>query len=523
RTADRDRMWRLSTDLMLVGNMQGIMLSVNPAWTQLLDWTPDELVGHSFFDFIHPDDHAGTRAEMALLEQGLTTPHFENRYRHRNGSFCVVMWTAVPEAGLVLGVGRDITAEREAALALKRSEAALALAQRMESIGQLTGGVAHDFNNLLQVISGNLQLLEYAVAGQERAQGYVKSAMAGVHRAAKLASQLLSFSSRQPLEPETVNLGSIVSGMEELLRRTLGEGIAVKTVVANGLWNTLVDPARVEDALLNLAINARDAMDGSGRLTLAAGNALLDEAYASQEPGLVAGQYVLLSVSDTGCGMTPEVLLKAFEPFFSTKPKHKGTGLGLSMVYGFVKQSSGHIKVFSEPGHGTTVKLYLPRCLGDEAPALPVSQQEGPGGSETILVAEDEDAVRATVVELLEQLGYRVLQAHDAASALAVIDTGVHIDLLFTDVVMPGTLRSPKLARLARERQPHMAVLFTSGYAQDAIVHGGRLDPGLDLLGKPYTQDALASKIRHVLAHQSRAPVPALAVDSCADAIDSKK
>ena len=509
RTADRDRLWRLSTDLMLVADLQGVILSINPAWTQLLGWTRDELLGHNFFEFIHPDDHADTRAEMARLGQGLTTARFENRYRRRNGSYCVVMWTAVPEGGLVHAVGRDVTAKREAVLALKRSEEALQQAQRMESIGQLTGGVAHDFNNLLQVISGNLQLLERAVAGQERPQAYVKSAMGGVSRAAKLASQLLSFSSRQPLEPETVNLGSFVSGMEELLRRTLGERIAVQTVVANGLWNTLVDPARVEDALLNLAINARDAMNGSGRLTIAASNALLDEAYARQEPDVVAGPYVLLSVTDTGCGMAPEVLLKAFEPFFSTKPKGKGTGLGLSMVYGFVKQSGGHIKVVSEPGHGTTVKLYLPRCLGDETAALPLPEQADASGSETILVAEDEDAVRATVVELLQQLGYQVLQAHDAVSALAIIDTGMHIDLLFTDVVMPGTLSSPELARLARERQPHMAVLFTSGYAQDAIVHGGRLDPGLDLLGKPYTQDALASKIRHVLAYQRRAPMSA--------------
>ena len=511
RTAERDRMWRLSTDIMLVCDLEGSLLSVNPAWTTLLGWTQTELIGRNFFEFIHPDNHQATRVEMDNLARGVTTYRFENRYRRRNGSYCLLMWTAVPEAGLVHAVGRDITADREAALMHKRTEAALHQAQKMESIGQLTGGVAHDFNNLLQVISGNLQLLGRAVAGQERAQGYVQSALDGVRRAAKLASQLLAFSRRQPLQPKTVNLGRFVSGLEELLRRTLGEGIAVQTVVADGLWNSLVDPTQVENALLNLAINARDAMDGSGRLTIEARNALLDEAYARQQPGLVAGQYVLLMVTDTGSGMSPEVLQRVFEPFFSTKPEGKGTGLGLSMVYGFVQQSGGHVRVFSEPGHGTTVKLYLPRSLDDEAPALATAPQQDPGGSETILVAEDDNGVRATVVELLQQLGYTVLQACDAASALAVIDTGVHIDLLFTDVVMPGSLRSPELARLARERQPHMAVLFTSGYAQDAIVHGGRLDPGLDLLGKPYTQDALASKVRHVLAHQNRAPVPALA------------
>lgn len=507
RTVERDRMWRLSTDLMLVADFQGHIVSVNPAWTTLLGWTQGELIGRLLFDFLHPDDLAETQAELTKLGGGATTFRFENRYQRRNGSYCLVMWIAVPEAGLVHAVGRDITADRDAARALQRTEAALAQSQKMESIGQLTGGVAHDFNNLLQVISGNLQLLGRAMGDQERAKGYIKSALDGVRRAAKLASQLLAFSRRQPLEPKTVNLGRFVTGLEELLRRTLGEGVEVHTVVADGLWNSLVDPTQVENALLNLAINARDAMDGGGRLTIEARNALLDETYARHHTGLTAGEYVLLSVTDSGSGMTADVLLRAFEPFFSTKPEGHGTGLGLSMVYGFVQQSGGHINVFSELGHGTTIKLYLPRSLDEEAPALPVAQQEGAGGSETVLVAEDDNGVRATVVALLQQLGYKVLQANDAASALAIIDTGVHIDLLFTDVVMPGSLRSPELARLARERRPHMAVLFTSGYAQDAIVHGGRLDPGLDLLGKPYTQDALARKIRHVLAYQSRAPM----------------
>ena len=507
RTAERDRMWRLSTDLMLVADLHGQIVSVNPAWTSLLGWTQDELRGRSFLELLHPEDLLATQTEMAKLSSGAITTRFENRYQRRNGGYCLMMWMAVPEAGLVHAVGRDITADRDAALALRRTEAALAQSQKMESIGQLTGGVAHDFNNLLQVISGNLQLLGRTVGQQERAKGYVQSALDGVRRAAKLASQLLAFSRRQPLEPQSVNLGRFVTGLEELLRRTLGEGVEVNTVVADGLWNSLVDPTQVENALLNLAINARDAMEGRGRLTIEARNALLDEAYASQHTGLVPGQYVLLAVTDTGSGMTPEVLQRAFEPFFSTKPEGHGTGLGLSMVYGFVQQSGGHIKVFSELGAGTAIKLYLPRSLDDEAPALPTAQHEGAGGTETILVAEDDNGVRATVVALLQELGYNVLQACDAAGALAIIDTGVHIDLLFTDVVMPGSLRSPELAHLARERQPQMAVLFTSGYAQDAIVHSGRLDPGLDLLSKPYTQEALARKIRHVLAYQSRAPL----------------
>lgn len=504
RTAERDRMWRLSTDVMMVADGQGCLLSLNPAWTTLLGWTQTELLGRSVMELIHPDDAAATQAELASLGRGVTTYRFENRYRRKDNSYCLLLWTAVPEGGLIHAVGRDITDEREAALALKRTEAALHQAQKMESIGQLTGGVAHDFNNLLQVISGNLQLLSRTVKGQDRAEGYVKNALEGVRRAAKLSNQLLSFSRRQPLQPQTVNLGRFVLGIEDMLRHSLGEAIQIEMKGGHGLWNSLVDPTQVENALLNLAINARDAMDGSGLLTIEACNALLDDDYVRHHPDLKTGQYVMLAVTDTGSGMEPEVLDKVFEPFFSTKPEGKGSGLGLSMVYGFVKQSGGHIHVDSTPGEGTTVKLYLPRSLAEEAAAAPALPQ-ALGGTETILVAEDNEGVRATVVELLQQLGYRVLQASDAASALAVLQGAVPVDLLFTDVVMPGPLRSPELACQARELWPDIAVLFTSGYAQDTIVHGGRLDAGLDLLGKPYTQDELARKLRHVLAYQQRA------------------
>ena len=500
RTADRDRMWRLSTDIMLVADFEGAIGAFNPAWTSLLGWSAEDISGRNFMEFVHPDDHAATRREMAGLAGGATTLRFENRYLCKDGGYCVLLWTAVPSEGRIHAVGRDMTADRESAEALKRTEAALHQAQKMESVGQLTGGVAHDFNNLLQVISGNLQLLAREVAGQGRSERYVGNALAGVRRGAKLASHLLAFARRQPLEPKVVNIGRFVLGMEEMLRRTIGESVEIETVISGGLWNSFVDPAQVENALLNLVINARDAMEGVGRLTIEAGNALLDEDYVRQQPELAAGQYVMLAVTDTGSGMSPEVLARVFEPFFSTKPEGKGTGLGLSMVYGFVKQSGGHVKLYSEPGHGTTVKLYLPRTTGSEDMA-PLTDAQGsePGGTETILVAEDDDGVRSTVVEMLGQLGYHVLQARDAASALTVIESGVPIDLLFTDVVMPGSLRSPDLARKARQRLPGIGVLFTSGYTQNAIVHGGRLDAGVELLGKPYTQDALARKIRQVL------------------------
>ncbi|WP_281407230.1 hybrid sensor histidine kinase/response regulator [Neorhizobium alkalisoli] len=383
-----------------------------------------------------------------------------------------------------------------------RAEEALRQSQKMEALGQLTGGVAHDFNNLLQVISGNLQLLGKDLTGNQRAQRRVENALAGVQRGSKLASQLLAFGRRQPLEPKVINIGRFLTGIEELLRRTLGEDIEIETVSSGGLWNVQVDPTQIENALLNLAINARDAMEGGGKLTIEAGNAFLDDNYVRQYADVPAGQYVMLAVTDTGTGMTAEVMEQVFEPFFSTKPVGKGTGLGLSMVYGFVKQSGGHIKMYSEVGQGTTVKIYFPRVQRSED--LVTDADFGPitGGSETILVAEDDEQVRATVVEMLGDLGYGVLKAKDAAGALSVVESGVPIDLLFTDVVMPGPVKSTELARHARERLPDIAVLFTSGYTENSIVHGGRLDPGVDLLSKPYTREALARKVRLVLNNQ---------------------
>ena len=382
----------------------------------------------------------------------------------------------------------------------RQAEAALQQAQKMEAIGQLTGGVAHDFNNLLQVIAGSLQLLGRDVAGNERAEKRIAAALAGVSRGAKLASQLLAFGRRQALEPKTVNVGRLVSGMDEMLRRTLGEAIEIETVISGGLWNSLVDPSQIENALLNLAINARDAMENGGKLTIEVGNASIDDAYARNHPDAVPGQYVMLAVTDTGTGIAPDIIERVFEPFFSTKGEGKGTGLGLSMVYGFVKQSGGHVRIYSEIGHGTTVKLYLPRTLAEEDALRPLEVGPIVGGSETIVVAEDDEGVRETVVEMLTELGYRVLKAKDATSALTVIESGVHVDLLFTDVVMPGPLKSPELARKVRDAYPSMAVLFTSGYTENSIVHGGKLDPGIELLAKPYTREALARKVRNVLA-----------------------
>jgi len=499
RIRERNGVWRVTHDLLGVANFSGRLLSVNPAWTAVLGWSEQELRDMDHRTLRHPDDQARTSAEIALTSEGVNRK-FETRYRHKDGSYRSIFWSIVPEGDVFYIHGRDVTEENQRALTLQQTADALRQAQKMEAIGQLTGGIAHDFNNLLQVVSGNLQLLQKEIAGNDRAGRRVANAQSAVARGAKLTSQLLSFGRRQPLEPKVVNIGRLLSGMDELLRRSLGEAIEIETVVAGGLWNTLIDPGNLENAIVNLAINARDAMQGSGKLTIETGNAWLDEAYVRAHPEVEAGQYVVLSVTDTGSGMPPEIAARAFDPFFSTKAEGHGTGLGLSMVYGFAKQSRGHVKIYSEVGHGTTVKLYLPRVAQSEDLLAAIERSPVTGGSETILVVEDDAEVRATAIEMLGELGYRVLKAHDAASALHIIESGLSIDLLFTDVVMPGTLKSPELARKAKERQPHIAVLFTSGYTENAIVHGGRLDADVDLLPKPYAREALARKVRQVLA-----------------------
>ncbi len=388
---------------------------------------------------------------------------------------------------------RDIT-ERVAA------EEQLRSAQRMEAVGQLTGGVAHDFNNLLQVIRGNLEMLEPLLASSEPGQRRLKGALHGVDRAAQLTRQLLAFARRQPLEPAVINLARLFGDMTDLLRRTLGEDIEVETVVAGGLWNTVADPAQVESAILNLAINARDAMPEGGRLTIELTNAVLDEAYVREAEGVEPGQYVLIAVSDNGLGMTEEVRARVFEPFFTTKAEGRGTGLGLSMVYGFVRQSHGHVQVYSEPGQGTTVKIYLPRSHQEEpARETPLAAADR-GDRQVVLVVEDEPAVRAAAIAMLEELGYRCREAADAEAALAALRDDPAVDLIFSDVVMPGPLKTREFAAQARALAPQAPLLFTSGYTDNAIVHHGRLDPGVSLLSKPYAKADLARKVAQLLA-----------------------
>ena len=503
QTRERDQAWKHSRDLQAIIDADGVIVAANEAWRSLLGWRPDEVVGRSHLDFSHPEDRPQHAAVLAKAAAGLL-PMYECRNLHKDGSFRWISWLSAPENSVLYASGRHVTAEKQAATDLHAAQEQLRQAQKMEAVGQLTGGVAHDFNNLLQVISANLQLMAKHAAGNEKIERRLASAEDAVRRGAKLARQLLAFSRRQALEPKVINVGRFVVGMVDMVRRAIGEAIDIHTVVSQDLWNTLIDPTQIENAVLNLAINGRDAMRGSGTLTMAVTNVSLDQAYAQRHAEVVPGDYVVLAVSDTGTGMAAEVVSQVFEPFFSTKPIGSGTGLGLSMVYGFVKQSGGHVEIDSVVGHGTTMKLYLPRA--QQAEDVIIAAEAGPlvGGTETILVAEDDEGVRATVVELLGELGYRVLKANDAASALTVIESGMAIDLLFTDVVMPGRLKSVELARIARERLPGIAVLFTSGYSQNVITPGDRLGVGVDLLSKPYTREALARRVRHALSDQAR-------------------
>jgi len=503
RTADRDRMWRLATDLMLVARFDATITAVNPAWTRTLGWRADELIGTAFLDLAHPDDVAQTAAEASRLAEGVTTERFENRYRHKDGSYRWLSWIAVPEAGLIHAVARDVTGEKEAAAALRDAEEQLRQAQKMEAVGQLTGGIAHDFNNLLTGIVGSLDLLQTRVAQgrTESIERYVKAAMNSAQRAAALTHRLLAFSRRQPLDPKPVNANKLIASMEDLLRRTIGPSVALEMVTAGGLWTTLCDPNQLENAILNLAINARDAMPEGGKLVIETANARLDDAYAAKQRDVTPGQYVAICVTDTGTGMPREVIARAFDPFFTTKPLGQGTGLGLSMVYGFAKQSNGHVRIYSEEGQGTTVKIYLPRHWGgaedgEDVSGLAAMPRTEAGG--TVLVVEDEPVVRDLIVEVLQELGYEPLQATDGPSGLKVLQSSRRIDLLVTDVGLPGGINGRQLADQARERRPDLKVLFITGYAENAAIAAGFLEPGMEMITKPFSVEALATKIRHM-------------------------
>jgi PAS domain S-box-containing protein len=472
----------------------------NKPWLDFVGRTMEQEQGNGWAEGVHPDDFERCLKTYVAAFDARQPFSMMYRLRRADGVYRDILDNGAPfYRGSVFagyfGSCIDVSDQQAA-------EAQLRQAQKMEAVGKLTGGVAHDFNNLLQVIGGNLEMLSVEIAGNDKLHKRLEVALEAVWRGSKLAAQLLAFARQQPLSPRVIDAGRLIRNADDMFRRALGEGIEIETVIAGGLWNTCVDPVQVETAVLNLAINARDAMDGHGKLTIEAGNAFLDDNYAAHHAEVAAGQYVMIAVSDTGSGIAPEILEKVFDPFFTTKPEGQGTGLGLSMVHGFVKQSGGHINIYSELGQGSTVRIYLPRSRENEDAQVEVIGGPVVGGSETILLVEDDEDVRATAAEMLSELGYSVLRAKNADSALVIIESGAKIDLLFTDIVMPGTLRAPELARKAKQKIPGIVVLFTTGYAENAALHGGRLDFGINLVTKPYARDQLGRKLRQILSKE---------------------
>jgi PAS domain S-box-containing protein len=502
RSGELDRIFKLSSDILVVSDANGKFLRLSPAWEHITGHPVADSVGRYKRDFVHPDDLAATLEILQQVQDGVAVLNFENRYRKADGSYCWLAWRAVPlhEEGLAYSVARDITADRLKDEQLRQS-------QKMELVGQLTGGVAHDFNNLLTVIMGNLEMLQRSLDNAEpKIQRRVDNAMEGARRAATLTHRLLAFARRSPLEPKATDANRLIAGMSDMLHRTLGETIAIELVASAGLWPTLADGNQLENAILNLAVNARDAMPDGGRLTIETQNTYLDEDYAATRDDVEPGQYVMIAVTDTGCGMSKAVYAKVFEPFFTTKPAGQGTGLGLAQVYGFIKQSGGHVAIYSEPGEGTAVKLYLPRLRGAQVSSL--AGDSGPdhvvnfgprGQGETILVVEDEAGVRNFAAEVLEERGYKVLTAENGPAALKLFEHRSDIRLLFTDVVLSGPMNGRQLADEIQRRRPDTAVVFTTGYTRNAIIHHGKLDDGINFIGKPFTASALAQKIQKVL------------------------
>jgi PAS domain S-box-containing protein len=490
------RIFDTSLDLILVVDKRGEFLRVSPSSLAILGYAPDEMIGRNGTTFVHPDDLESTRGEMRLARHGGLSRTFQSRYMHKDGYPVPLAWTGLwsePD-GQYFFIGRDMS-ER---IAL---ESQLRQSQKMEAVGQLTGGVAHDFNNLLTVIIGMTELLSDAIGDNPLLGPTVRAIDEAASRGAQLTQRMLAFARKQPLQARNIDLNEIVTRAGGMLQRTIGEDIHVKLSLEANLWPALADPSQIEDVILNLAVNARDAMPNGGDLLIETVNTHLDEHYAAQNLEVNAGDYVSVVVTDSGSGMPPEVVERVFEPFFTTKEVGKGTGLGLSMVYGFVKQSRGHVKVYSEVGHGTSIKLYLPRA---EVPAVEAAQANArptanPGGSESILVVEDSPTVRSMSAGILRALGYRVREAEDGVTALAILKQPDEIDLLFTDLIMPNGIDGQELWRQARALRPGLKALFTSGYSEQFLKGRGATEAGVPLLNKPYRTRALAEAVRGVL------------------------
>ena len=504
RTAELDRVWQNSRDLLVVVDADGIFRAVNPAWTTILGHRVQDVVGRNLLDFVWPDDADLTQGGLDTAVHKADLTDFENRYAHQDGKPRWISWRTSREGGLVYGYGRDVTAEKEQAEALAQAEEALRQSQKMEAVGQLTGGLAHDFNNLLAGITGALDLSKKRLA-QGRAgdvSRYLDMAATSASRAAALTHRLLAFSRRQTLDPRPTDVDQLIAGMVDMFRRTVGPGIGIHVVNGPDVWAALVDPNQLENALLNLCINSRDAMPDGGRLTIETENCWIDSRNAMARD-FEAGPYLKLSVSDTGSGMPPDVVARAFDPFFTTKPLGQGTGLGLSMIYGFAKQSGGQVRIHSQLGAGTTVALYLPRHDGEtvdaEAPREDVTAMPRAERGETVLVIDDEPAVRMLVADALSDLGYVSVEAADGAAGLKVLQSDIRVDLLVTDVGLPGGMNGRQVADAARALRPGLKVLFITGYAENAVVGNGHLDPGMAVLTKPFAMDDLAAKIRSLI------------------------
>ncbi len=484
---------------------EGRVTNWNAGAERLKGYTADEIIGQNFARFYTEEDREkdipARNLRIALQDSRFEAEGWRVRKDGTRFWASAVLNTIRDSEGKIIGfakITRDLT-ERRAAEERARQT------QKMEAIGQLTGGVAHDFNNLLTIVIGNLDALQRNLKSPDldagRLQRSAENAMQGAKRAETLTQRLLAFSRQQPLDPKPIDVGRLVTGMSDLVRRTMGEQVTIETVLAGGIWLAHADPHQLELAILNLAVNARDAMPNGGKVTIETANVYLDDRYAAAQAEVIPGQYVMIAVTDSGVGMTPEVKAKAFDPFFTTKDVGHGTGLGLSQVYGFVKQSRGHVKIYSELGEGTTLKLYLPRVHSTSSANEVESATPPVHGSknETVLVVEDDPAVRNYSSEALAELGYKVIEADSARAALDLVDSNANIQVLFTDIGLPGGMNGRQLAEEVLKRRPSLKVLFTTGYARNAIVHDGRLDPGVELITKPFTQVTLAAKLRDVI------------------------
>jgi PAS domain S-box-containing protein len=500
RTAERDRIWQLSPHLLLVARIDGAIVSANPAWERILGWPPTTLMGRHLGEFEDPGEADHSVVEHMRLSAGQRVVDDEHRYRHQDGSWRWISWTVESEGELIYCNGRDVTLEREQAAALHDAHEALRQSQKMEAVGQLTGGLAHDFNNLLAGISGSLELIHARLQNGRvhDIDKYMAAALAATQRAAALTQRLLAFSRRQNLDPQPTNVDALVQGMLEMIRRTVGPGVYVEFSPAGEPWTVMVDPPQLENALLNLCINARDALPRGGQILIETRNVLVDEAFARQRD-LPEGPYLVLQVRDTGTGMSPEVVERAFEPFFTTKPIGEGTGLGLSMIYSFAQQSAGRAHISSEVGHGTTVSLYLPRRhVPARAPQEPLSRRQWPRSEqgETVLIVDDEPTVRMLIGDILQELGYRAIEAGDSASGLDILESDVRIDLLVADVGLPGGMNGPQMAERARARRADLKVLFVTGYDEHVALGDGRFAPVTQVITKPFAIETMASRIR---------------------------